>query len=283
MLHRKLKSEAFLVQLKSAVFLTVSSLVIATAIASAQGVSNPKAEALLKEAVAAIGGDKLQEVRFLEEAGRAYSFRRGRLSGLAVIRQVTEYPDIASAPAGAPAIKERQYLGKNEEFSSMILFDRAFEITYRGYKPLEEETTERIKESVLHNFFYIARQRLPNEKYVLEYIGTRLVRNQQLVGIRLVDPDFRVTELWIHNSSKLPIRQEFVRRDPRSNLPIREVTEWDKYRDAGNGLMWPQYILRESNGQKVFELFTATVTVNPSVPDKVFQLPNPESSARDKR
>lgn len=250
---------------------------------SAQAVSNPKAEAILAETIAALGGEKLRNVRTLEESGRAYSFRRGRLSGLAVIRQLTRFPDPEQAPKGAPAIMERQYLGKKEEMSSLILYDRAFEITYRGYTPMDEETTARIRESRMHNFLYIALQRLPREKYVLEYIGTRLLRNQQLVGIRLVDPEDRVTELWVHASSKLPVRQEFVRRDPKSNLPIEEVTEWDKFRDAGGGVMWPQYIVRESRGQKAFEMFTAEVVLNGQVPDTAFELPNPEKRARDKR
>lgn len=250
---------------------------------NAQGVSNPRAEAILAETLAALGGEKFQNVRTMEEAGRAYSFRRGRLSGLAVIRQVTRYPEATAAPTGAPAILERQYLGKKEELSSLILYDRGFEITYRGFTPMDEETTQRIRESRLHNFLYIARQRLPHEKYVVEYIGSRLLRNQQLVGIRLVDPDYRVTELWVHQTSKLPVRQEFVRRDPKSNLPIEEVTEWDKFRDAGGGVLWPQYVLRESRGQKVFEMFTDSVTLNPDLPEAVFQLPQPAPSARDPR
>ncbi|MCU0225998.1 MAG: hypothetical protein MUF01_00040 [Bryobacterales bacterium] len=250
---------------------------------NAQGVSNPKAEAILAETLAALGGEKFQNVHTMEESGRAYSFRRGRLSGLAVIRQVTRYPDPSQSPAGAPAIQERQYLGKKEELSSLILYDRGFEITYRGFTPMDEETTQRIRESRLHNFLYIARQRLPHEKYVVEYIGSRLLRNQQLVGIRLVDPEYRVTELWVNQSTKLPVRQEFVRRDPKSNLPIEEVTEWDKYRELGAGVFWPQYVLRESRGQKVFEMFTDAVTLNPNLAESVFQLPQPAPRARDQR
>ncbi len=264
-------------------FLTVGICAACMLQAFAQGVSSPKAEAILAETIAALGGEKFQNVQAVEEAGRAYSFRRGRLSGLAVIRQVTRYPDASQAPAGAPAIMERQYLGKKEEISSLILYDRAFEITYRGYTPMEEEATSRIRESRLHNFLYIARQRLPLEKYVVEYIGTKLLRNQQLVGIRLVDPDFRVTELWVHQTTKLPVRQEFTRRDPKTNLPIEEVTEWDKFRDVGGGVLWPQYVMRESRGEKAFEMFTETVTLNPNVDESVFQLPNPEKSVRDSK
>lgn len=249
---------------------------------SAQAVSNPRAEKILQETLAALGGDALNKIRTTEERGRAYSFRRGRLSGLAVIRQVTRYPEPSEFPDRNPVVLERQYLGKDEEISSLVLYDKLFDITYRGYVPAEEEITDRVKESRLHNFFYIALQRLPREKYLYEYIGTRLLRNQQLVGIRLIDQEDRVTELWVHQTTKLPVRQEFVRRDPKTNLPIEEVTEWDKFREV-SGVQWPMYVLRESRGQKSFEMFTATVTINPATPESTFELPNPEKRARDKR
>lgn len=243
---------------------------------SAQGVSSPKAEAILQETIDALGGKAFQNIVTMEERGRAYAFQRNRLSALAIIRIVTKYVDPASAPPGAPALLEHQYYGEKEDIASMTLYDRTFDITYRGYKPADEENTDRIRESRLHNFFYIARQRLPHEKYIVEYIGTDIIRNQPAVGIRLVDPDFRVTELWVHRTTKLPIRQQFTRRDPKTNRPIQEITEWDKFRDIGGGVHWPYYVLRESRGQKVFEMFTAEVTANPPVKDSVFELPNPE-------
>lgn len=254
-----------------------------TASALAQGVSSPKAEAILAETIAALGGKAFQSLNTLEERGRAYSFRRDKLVGLAIIRIVTEYPAPEKAPEGAPAILEHQYYGEKEETSALTLYDRTFDITYRGYTPVDEENTARIREGRLHNFFYIVRQRLPREKYIVEYIGTDIVRNQPAVGIRLVDPDFRVTELWVNRATKLPMRQEFTRRDPKTNLPIQEVTEWDKFRDAGGGIQWPLYILRESRGRKTFEMFTSEVTVNPPVKAAVFELPNAAQKVSERK
>lgn len=253
---------------------TLAFTALAAATLLGQGVSSPKAEAILQETLDALGGKAFQSLNTLEEKGRAYSFRRDNLVGLAIIRVVSKYPDPAGAPQGAPAYLEHQYYGEKEDLAAITLYDRTFDITYRGFTPVDEENNQRIKESRLHNFFYIARQRLPREKYIVEYIGTDIVRNQPAIGIRLVDPDFRVTELWVHRTTKLPIRQEFTRRDPKTNLPIQEVTEWDKFRDVGGGIQWPLYVLRESKGQKVFEMFSNEVTVNPPVKDSVFELPN---------
>lgn len=264
--------------------LSAIALIVTLAVAAlGQGVSSPKAEAILAETMDALGGKAFQSIHALEERGRAYSFRRDNLVGLAIIRIITEYPAPEKAPAGAPAILERQYYGEKEETSALTLYDRSFDITYRGYTPVDEENTARIREGRLHNFFYIARQRLPREKYIVEYIGTDIIRNQPVMGIRLVDPDFRVTELWVHRTTKLPIRQEFTRRDPKTNLPIQEVTEWDKYREVEGGIQWPLYVLRESRGRKIFEMFASEVLVNPPVKAEVFQLPNPAQKVSERK
>lgn len=248
----------------------------------AQGVSSPKAEAILQETLEALGGKAFQTIVTMEERGRAYAFKQNNLSALAIIRIATRYADPATAPAGAPALLEHQYYGEKEDLAAMSIYDRSFDITYRGYTPTDEENTSRIRESRLHNFFYIARQRLPREKYIVEYIGTDIVRNQPAVGIRLVDPDFRVTELWVHRTTKLPLRQEFTRRDAKTNLPIQEVMEWDKFRDVGGGIQWPLYVLRESKGQKVFEMFSSEVRINPPFPDSVFELPSPAQKVSER-
>lgn len=265
-------------------FLIVAAFIsVLTAASFAQGVSSPKAEAILEETIAALGGKAFQTVSTLEEKGRAYSFRRDKMVGRAIIRIVTKYPSPEKAPPGAPAFLEHQYYGEKEETAAITLYDRTFDITYRGYTPVDEENTARIREGRLHNFFYIARQRLPREKYIVEYIGTDIVRNQPAVGIRLVDPDFRVTELWVHRTTKLPMRQEFTRRDPKTNLPIQEVTEWDKYREVGEGIQWPLYVLRESRGTKIFEMFTSEVRINPPVKDEVFELPSPAQKVSERK
>lgn len=264
-------------------FSVAALLVVLNAASLAQGVSSPKAEAILQETIDALGGKAFGKLNTLEERGRAYSFRRDNLVGLAIIRIDTKYPSPEKAPTGAPAILEHQYYGEKEETAAITLYDRAFDITYRGYTPVDEENTARIREGRLHNFFYIARQRLPREKYIVEYIGTDIIRNQPAVGIRLVDPDFRVTELWVHRTTKLPIRQEFTRRDPKTNLPIQEVTEWDKFRDVGEGIQWPLYVLRESRGRKIFEMFTNEVTVNPPLTDAVFELPSPARKVSEQK
>ena len=64
-----------------------------------------------------------------------------------------------------------------------------------------------------------------------------------------------------------------MRRDPQTRQQIEEVSVFTKYRDVGGGVMWPYDISRERNGEKIFEIFSESVTINKGLTDNLFTLP----------
>src|SRR5438270_12445854 len=64
---------------------------------------------LLDQAVAALGGDAFLNVKTEKLQGRVYSFRRDRLTGLAVVVEYIKYPD-----------KRRDEYGKKKEDIEII-------------------------------------------------------------------------------------------------------------------------------------------------------------------
>ena len=71
----------------------------------------------------------------------------------------------------------------------------------------------------------------------------------------------------------MTVRQVFYRRDPETKERIEEVTLFTKWRDVGGGVQWPFNILRERNGEKIFEIFSDSVTINHNLSDDLFTLP----------
>jgi hypothetical protein len=71
----------------------------------------------------------------------------------------------------------------------------------------------------------------------------------------------------------LPIRQTYTWQEPDTRYRNEEVTEYDKWRDAGDGIMWPFTIERERNGYKTYQMFATTVEVNQPAPADAFELP----------
>jgi hypothetical protein len=248
-----------------------SVLLLVCALAARGETIQERGKRVADEAVAALGGDKFLAMRDRVESGRAYSFYRERLRGLSVATIYTRYLDMA--PAGALAQRERQSFGK-DEYSSLLFTDgKGFEITFRGARPMPEETVQRYYETAKRNVFYILRARLKEPGLVFESRGSEIQDNQPVEIVDITDADNQTTTVSFHASTKLPVRQVFVRRDPKTRDRMEEVTYFSKYRDAGGGVMWPYAIERQRNGEKIYEMYADSVAVNQNLTDDKFTLP----------
>ena len=103
--------------------------------------------------------------------------------------------------------------------------------------------------------------------------GTDVIDNQPVEIVDITDSDNRVVTVHFQVSTKLPVRQMTERRDPKTRDRIEEITRYTKFRDVGGGVMWPFTIQRERNGEKIFEIFSETVTINQGLTDNLFTLP----------
>jgi hypothetical protein len=102
--------------------------------------------------------------------------------------------------------------------------------------------------------------------------------------VDITDAQNRVVTVYFHQSTKLPVRQVYARRDPKTHEKDDEVTLFSRYRDAG-GVQWPHQILRERNGEKIFEIFSETVKIDQGITDNIFTVaaPAPERPKSDTR
>jgi hypothetical protein len=226
---------------------------------------------VVDEAVQALGGEKFLAVKDRVETGRAYSFYRDELKGLSVATVYTRYLD--KAPAGALAQRERQAFGK-DEYSSVLFTDgKGYEITFRGARPLPEETLSRYDETTRRNIFYILRNRLKEPGMILESKGMEIENNRPVEIVEITDADNDTVAVSFDRSTKLPLRQVFYRRNPQTRERMEEVTIFSKYRDVGDGVMWPYAIERKRNGDKIFEMYSDSVAINQNLTDDKFTVP----------
>ena len=79
--------------------------------------------------------------------------------------------------------------------------------------------------------------------------------------------------MYFHHGSKLPVRQVFFHRNAFTKEKDEEVTVFAKYRDVGLGVKWPFNIMRERNGEKIYEIFSESVKINLGLKDDLFKLP----------
>jgi hypothetical protein len=242
-----------------------SLLGLAAGIALRAETAQEKGRQIVEKSINALGGDGFRFLRTRTEQGRAYSFYREQISGLSIAHFYTKY-----TPEGE---WQRQTFGKKQDDVVILTPTTGWEITYKGAKALPAERIEQFRESMLHDVFYILRSRIDEPGMTFESKGIDVVENQPVEVVDVFDADNRNVTLYIHGSTWLPVKQRFERWDPAIKERREEVTRFTKYREAGNGVMWPRDTQRERDGEKIYEMYADRVVVGQDLSDDMFRLP----------
>lgn len=252
----------------------IGALLASAGAALAQG-PEERGKKIMDDAVAALGGQKFLTMEDRVESGRAYSFYRDRLTGLSIAKIYTRYVTVAQGKSGEElGVRERESFGKNEDSSVLFLENAGWEISWRGSKELPKERFDRYRDTTLRNILYLLRQRLHEPGMIFEWRSAEVFENQPVEIVDITDSQNRVVSVYFHQSSKLPVRQIYSRRNPETKERDDEVTRFSRYRDA-SGVQWPHQILRERNGDKIYEIFSESVVINQDLTDNLFALPAP--------
>jgi hypothetical protein len=244
-------------------------LLCASALFAQGETAQERGKRLIDETIAALGGKNFLSIQNRVEKGRAYSFYRDRMTGLA---QATFYTQYVEAPDKPLEQRERQSFGKDEDYLILFLEDAGYQVTYRGAKPLLKERWERYVDATYRNIFYILRQRLQEPGLIIEHTGTDVWQNTPVEIVRITDADNEIVEVYLHRTTKLPVRQTYSKLDEKTKFRDSYSSIFSKYRDVGNGVQWPYNIIAFRNGDKTFEIFSETVLVNQPGLEVKFQL-----------
>jgi hypothetical protein len=251
------------------------ALVLAPSLLAAEN-AQERAKRVVDAALAALGGQHFLEMRDRTEVGRAYQFYRQQLSGLAIAHIYTRYLTRPDPPvANFLGLRERQSFLKDQ--SAAIVFNEqgeGFDITWRGARPLPDETLARYKDSTLHNVLYILRMRLGEPGLTFFSQGSDVRENQPVDIVDITDDENRTVTVYFNSTTKLPVYQVFKRRNPVDKQWDIEATRFSKYRDVGGGVMWPFAVERERNKEKIFEMYADSITINKDLKDDMFTLPS---------
>jgi hypothetical protein len=233
---------------------------------------------VVMEALEALGGKAYLRMEDRIEYGRAFSLYNGQITGLSMAKIYTRY--LAPAP-GQLGLRERDSYGKvnarsgDLEESNSVLFteEGAWEITFRGTRPLEDERYRNYRDANLRNVLYILRQRLKEPGMSFYSQGTDFYEHRPVEVVDIADAENLTVTVQFDQLTKLPSRQTFRRRNEQYKDFDVEQTLFAKYRDVGGGVKWPGTIERDRNGSKIFQMYSESVKVNQSLTDNLFSLP----------
>ncbi len=238
---------------------------------------------ILDQAIQALGGPAYLNERNYRAQGRAYQFSREQLSGMARIVVYEEFPD-----------KYRQEIEKDIVF--VLNDDHGWEGTFRGVRELPREEMERIRlgrDLSVDNFLRFRLKETGLHPTALPpsgtgaagtpgleaaFVGTDLVDGRESEIVQVTDAQNRTVTIAFDQSSHLPVRREWERRDPKTREREINVETLGKYLavksgKAGGPLLAPYYIRREHNGIKIFEVFLTEVSSNVRLSESLFERP----------
>ena len=247
--------------IRTAVFATAPAFVRAQTM-------QEKGRKLIAEAQQALGGENFLGMRDRVEEGRAYSYYRERLNGLDVARFETMYADAAEG------IKQRdkQVFGKKQEY--YVIFGgegKGWDVSFRGAKAMPEDLIKNWEEGVLRNVMYILRCRANEKDIIFERRGQEVFDNQPVEIVNVTDAQNREVSIYLHASTKLPVRGYFKRQNLKDKGWDEQDTRYAKYR-LTQGVMWPWAITRSKNGERNLELYSDSVRINSGLPSSNFEI-----------
>lgn len=230
-----------------------------------------KGKQVVDQAVRALGGDSFLNMHTRHVSGRIYAFFHDQMSGYDVANIYTQYLD--DKDVKGVRLRERQLLGKKQDYSYLYLPEQAFDITFRGARQVEAEKWERYARASTNDILYWLRFRYNEPGMQYDYIGNQVLITNHVDVVDITDANNTTLRVFFDYNTKLPVRETFQWLDPETKKHNDEVTDFDKWRDAGGGVMWPFTIERARNGYKFYQIFASKVEVNSEPPPAIFDLP----------
>lgn len=228
---------------------------------------------VIDECVEALGGSKFLSLDNVVETGRAYSFYREQLNGLTIARIARHFLNKVEDPSKTLAVLEREDFGKKLDYGVLFQQDDAYEITFRGARPLATDRFERYKRTTISDIFYILRERLHEPGLLFESRGSDVWENSPVDIVDITDAQNQVITVYFHKTTKLPLREAWVRRDPAAKERNDEETIYMKYREV-DGVQWPMSVQRSRNGEKIYQMFADSLEINAKLKGQMFELPS---------
>jgi len=224
--------------------------------------SDAKCRKLLAEMVEALGGQKWLTLKDTFLYGRTSGFFQGKPTGA-----ITDFYSLRTPPTPQAQGQERVEYTKKRDIVSIFNENAAWEITYRGKRPLPEDQSSDYFRRRDHSIETAILVWLKDPATVLLSDGQQIAERHLTDQITLISASNDDITLQLDTETHLPLRRIFHWRDPLYKDKNEEVDEYDDYHLI-DGIQTPFTLTRFHNGDMVSERFLYKAEYNvPIAPD----------------
>jgi len=257
--------------LRSSKSLALVLLIVAAAVGTAtatpqeQDENDPaKAAALVRDAVAARGGEAYLKITTLESRGQYTPFEKAVSGDPMPFVDYIVYPGRERTEFGKG---DSKFIQSNSEAANWV-----YEATQRMIRDQKEEQVKQFQQSARYDLDNLLRTASQQSGVKLVYLGRREAwRNTFSEALRVDFADGGTATLHFDPRSKLPLMVEYktVGEEGTVNNEVR----YFRWVDFG-GIKFPTIQDSYRNGKQSARVSFDTVSFNVSVPDKLFAKPS---------
>lgn len=214
-----------------------------------------KARVVLDKMVQALGGRAWLDIKNREQHGHIASFYRGNPDpGTTEVFEFHSWPD-----------HDRLDVTKHRDYLQFYIGREAWEVTYRGKKPIAEEQLNEYLRRRDHSVETAVKIWLKDPNTILLYEGQRLAERHLAEQVTLIAANNEAVTILCDASTYLPLSRKYEWRDPVYKDKNIDIEEYDAYHTM-QGFPTPFTVTRLKNGEMVRQFFIDKVTYNEDLP-----------------
>jgi hypothetical protein len=220
-----------------------------------------KARALVDGMIQALGGQAYLTAQDYYAEGRSGSFHNESLQGTSLFYRFWKWPD-----------KDRIELTKQRDIVQLYVGDDAYEITYKGIRPLSLEKEEKVKQAIIRRHYSlenILRNWRKEPGILLLDEGPSISEGHMAEKLTIINSKNESVTILVDPSTHLPLEKRFSVRDPRYRDRDEEVQiygDWKQFQ----GINTPRMTVIKRNGETTSQQIILNITYNIHPSDALF-------------
>jgi len=254
--------------------------------------SAAKAKAILRQTIAALGGDAYLNAHDSDCSGRVAQFgHNDELMGFTNFRDIWIYPDknrteyiskgqntLAAALLGIDDLS----ITRGGALITVFNGQQGWILDKTGVSDQPEDLVKAFTEQVKSGMNNMLRSRMNEDGVEYHYAGSDLLDLKEADWIEFTDPEHRTLRLALDRSTHLPLRWAVSVRDSETRQRSETVTSYTQYIDI-DGVKTPLSISKAQNGRHTSQVFLTGCKYDSNFSSDLFTRNSLEQAATNKK
>jgi hypothetical protein len=220
-----------------------------------------KAQALVDQMIQALGGQAYLTAQDYYAEGRSGSFHNESLVGSGLFYRFWKWPD-----------KDRIEVTKQRDIVQLYVGDQAYEITYRGIRPIDIHKEEKVGQAIVRRYYSlenVLRNWLKEPGILLLDEGPGISEGHMAEKLTIINSKNESVTILVDPSTHLPLEKRFSTRDPRYRDRDEEVIIYGDWKEF-QGINTSRMTVTKRNGETISQQIILNITYNIHPSDLLF-------------